>query len=414
MRARVGAGIGGWWKVAMIAAGLLLTGLGAGAMAEASGPASGILKVRLGGDAAETRLVIDLDRSVSGKLVSDGALDRKIVVALPKVDMRTEMKGAGQGVVRRWTLEPKSGGARLNIELSQDAEVARRFLLPPGDGVANYRYVIDLRPTGGSAGRRPDVRDARGLGPAASVPVEVAARRGPEAPIRANRNNGRKVIVIDAGHGGHDPGALGRNAQEKDVTLAAAKALKARLEKSGRYTVILTRDKDVYVELEGRVAIARRADADLFISLHADAGPEDISGASVYTLSEKGEGRVGKVMNRDDWLMNASLTGGDKGVGQILLDLTQRSTKNRSAAFAELLVSEITDVTPLLRRSHRDANLVVLLAPDVPAVLLEMGFITSAKDEGQLTSPAARSRLVGSVADAIDRWFSRDLRVASR
>jgi N-acetylmuramoyl-L-alanine amidase len=407
----------------MIAAGLLLAGLGAGAMAKASGGASGILKVRLGGDSAETRLVVDLDHSVSAKVVDEGLNPRRIVLSFPKVAMQTDMKGAGQGVVRRWSLEPKGGAARLNIELAQDADVTRRFLLPPGDGVPHYRYVIDLRPRGASPppGRSGSIRDqnfdvrgTRALGPTSSVPIEIAGRRGPPPTIRADRPSGRKVVVIDAGHGGHDPGALGKNAHEKDVTLAAAKALKARLERSGRYTVILTRDRDVYVALEGRVQIARRADADLFISLHADAGPEDVSGASVYTLSEKGEGRVGKVMNKEDWLMNASQTGGDRGVGQILLDLTQRSTKNRSAAFAELLVDQISDVTPMLRRSHRDANLVVLLAPDVPAVLLEMGFITSSRDEAALTSPASRARLVDNVAEAIDRWFSRDTRIASR
>ncbi|MDB5469670.1 MAG: N-acetylmuramoyl-L-alanine amidase [Caulobacter sp.] len=393
----------------MIAGGLIVVGLGAGAFAQASGMAAGILKVRLGGDAAETRLVIDLDRSVSGKLISDGAVDNTVVVAFPKVGVSGDLKGAGQGVVRRWTVDNQGGGARLNIELARKAQVARRFLLPPGDGVDHYRYVIDLRATGGAV----DPRVTRALGPAQSLPQDQGARRAATL-IRADRPSARKVIVIDAGHGGHDPGAIGANVHEKVVTLAAAKALKARLEKTGRYTVILTRDSDRYVTLEGRVQIARRADADLFISLHADAGPESTSGASVYTLSEKGEGRVGKVLAKDDWLMNASLTGGDRGVGQILLDLSQRATKNRSAVFAEMLVSEISDVTPMLRRSHRDGNLIVLLAPDVPAVLLEMGFITSPSDEARLNTAASRARLVNSIGDAIDRWFSRDMKIASR
>ncbi|MBI1407608.1 MAG: N-acetylmuramoyl-L-alanine amidase [Caulobacter sp.] len=411
MRGRGGVGTGRRWTAAMIAGGLIVAALGVGAFAQASNALVGVLKVRLGGDSAETRLVVDLDRSVTGKMINDGSTGREVVVAFPKVAMSGDMKGAGQGVVRRWTMTPKGGSARLTIELSRNAQVSRRFLLPPGDGVDHYRYVIDLKAVGGG---RDDPRDTRGLGPAQSAPVEVASRREPTIPIKASRRSGRKVIVIDAGHGGHDPGALGRNAHEKDVTLSAALALKKRLEKTGRYTVILTRDSDVYVPLEGRVRIARRADADLFISLHADAGPESTSGASVYTLSEKGEGRVGKVLNKDDWLMNASVNGGDRGVGQILLDLSQRATKNRSAAFAELLVDEISDVTPMLRRSHRDANLMVLLAPDVPAVLLEMGFITSPSDESLLTSPASQARLADRIGDAIDRWFSRDLRVASR
>ena len=401
--------VGKRWTAALVAGGLIVVALGAGAFAQASGMAAGILKVRLGGDTSETRLVIDLDRSVSGKLISDGAVDNTVIVAFPKVGVNGDLKGGGQGVVRRWTVNSTSGSARLNIELAQKAQVARRFLLPPGDGVDHYRYVIDLRATGGPL----NPRDARALGPAQSLPVDQAARR-PMTVIKADRPSGRKVIVIDAGHGGHDPGAIGANVHEKQVTLAAARALKARLEKTGRYSVILTRDTDRYVTLEGRVAIARRADADLFISLHADAGPESTSGASVYTLSERGEGRVGKVLSKDDWLMNASLTGGDRGVGQILLDLSQRATKNRSAIFAEMLVSEISDVTPMLRRSHREGNLVVLLAPDVPAVLLEMGFITSPSDEARLNNAASRTRLVNSIADAIDRWFSRDMKIASR
>ncbi len=407
--------VGKRWTAALIAGGLIVVALGAGAFAQASGLAAGILKVRLGGDIAETRLVIDLDRPVSGKLISDGAVDNTVIIAFPKVGVSGDLKGGGQGVVRRWNVISQGGAARLNIELAQRAQVARRFLLPPGDGVDHYRYVIDLRATGGGAikPRDANLREARALGPAQSLPVDQAARRAMTV-IRADRPSGRKVIVIDAGHGGHDPGAIGETVHEKVVTLAAAKALKARLEKSGRYTVILTRDSDRYVALEGRVQIARRADADLFISLHADAGPESVSGASVYTLSEKGEGRVGKVLGKDDWLMNASLTGGDRGVSQILLDLSQRSTKNRSAVFAEMLVTEISDVTPMLRRSHRDGNLIVLLAPDVPAVLLEMGFITSRSDEGRLTSAAGRTRLVNSIADAIDRWFTRDMKVASR
>lgn len=410
MRGRVGNGIGRRWTAAVIAGGLIVAALGAGAFAQAAGAATGILKVRLGGDSAETRVVIDLDRSVSARMINDGATGREVILAFPKVGMTGDLKGAGQGVVRRWSMEPRGGAARLTIELTRNAQVSRRFLLPPGGGVDHYRYVIDLKAMGGGA----DPRDVRALGPAASVPVEVAARREPAAPIKASARKGRKVIVIDAGHGGHDPGALGRNAQEKDVTLAAALALKKRLEKTGRYSVILTRDSDVYVPLDSRVQIARRADADLFISLHADAGPESTSGASVYTLSEKGEGRVGKVLGKDDWLLNASVNGGDRGVGQILLDLSQRSTKNRSAAFAELLVDEISDVTPMLRRSHRDANLMVLLAPDVPAVLLEMGFITSPNDEALLTSAGSQAKLADRVGDAIDRWFARDIRVASR
>jgi N-acetylmuramoyl-L-alanine amidase len=396
MRAFRAGGFLAGWKGIVVLAGLTLSGFGVAAVAQGA-PAPGLLKVRLGGDQIETRVVVDLDRSVVGKLVSDGA-DGRIVVSLPRIDAPADLRGAGQGLVRRWHVERAGGSARLNLELSRDAQVHRRFLLPPGDGVKAYRYVIDLK-AGPGAG--PSLRP-----PAARAMTAVVTR----APAR----KGPRVVVIDAGHGGRDPGAIGSRSHEKDVTLAAAMALKARLETSGRYRVVLTRTGDTYVPLDGRVRIARAADADLFISLHADSGPTaDVRGASVYTLSEKGERRVASVLGKDDWLMPASL-GADRTVSEILLDLTQRSTRNRSAIFAEMLLEHISDETDLLRRSHRDANLAILLAPDVPAVLLEMGFINNLEDERALTDPRRRARLMDSVGDAIDAWFARDAKVASR
>jgi N-acetylmuramoyl-L-alanine amidase len=223
-----------------------------------------------------------------------------------------------------------------------------------------------------------------------------------------------KVIVIDPGHGGHDPGALGAQGFEKDVNLAAALALKERLERSPRYRVVLTREDDTYVPLEDRVRIAQRAGADLFISLHSDSGGDaTVRGASVYTLSDKASNRATRFVKRDDWFMKASLTG-DRGVSDILFDLTQRATKNRSAAFANVLVSHIDGKAPLLRRSQRDAGFMVLLAPDVPAVLLEMGFVTNAEDEQFLRDPIQRKRLMNAVGDSIDDYFAEATRLAAR
>jgi N-acetylmuramoyl-L-alanine amidase len=223
----------------------------------------------------------------------------------------------------------------------------------------------------------------------------------------------RRVVVVDAGHGGADAGAHGGHAQEKDVTLAAARSLKTRLERSGLYRVVLTRDADAYVPLERRVDIARQAQADLFISLHADAGADgDLRGASAYTLSEKGAERVAKMAASDDLIVRTVGPGRDKAVGQIVLDLTQRSTKTRSAAFAEVLLEKVGRTAPLLNRSHRDAGFMVLLAPEVPAVLLEMGFMTSAADERLLTRSGDRQRMIDAVGDAIDTFFQEQIRVA--
>jgi len=402
MRALATGGfLAGWRGVAALAC-LSLTVLGVGGAARGSS-SSGLLKVRLGGDQTETRIVLDLDRSVTGKLMADGS-DGKVVVALPRIDTAGDLSGGGQGLVRRWNLERGPGALKLNIDLARGAEVKRRFLLPPGDGVQTYRYVIDLKALGGTTNA-----------PAVSAPLRPRAAPAPIVSARAPERRGPRVVVIDAGHGGRDPGAQGRSAHEKDITLAAALALKARLERTGRYRVVLTRSTDAYVGLESRVQIARSADADLFISLHADSGPTTtMRGASVYTLSERGESRVTKVLRKDDWLMPASFPGADRTVGEIILDLTQRSTRNRSAEFAQVLLEKIADETTLLRRSHRDANLMVLLAPDVPAVLLEMGFINNPDDEQQLTDSGRRKRLMNAVGDAVDAWFARQAKTTSR
>lgn len=398
MRALATGGVLAGWRGYFALACLILTVVALGGVARGSSN-SGLLKVRLGGDQAETRIVLDLDRSVTGKLVSDGA-DGKIVVALPRIDTSGDLSGGGQGLVRRWNLERGPTALKLHIDLARDAEVRRRFLLPPGDGVSTYRYVIDLKAIG-------------------DAPAAAPARRTTPPPqpttTRATARSGPRVVVIDAGHGGKDPGAPGASSHEKDVTLAAAKALKARLERTGRYRVVLTRSTDAYIPLDSRVRIARSADADLFISLHADSGPTTaMRGASVYTLSERGESRVTSVLRKDDWLMPVNFPGADRTVGEIILDLTQRSTRNRSAAFAEVLLEHIADETTLLRRSHRDGNLMVLLAPDVPAVLLEMGFINNPEDERQLTDSASRRRLMDAVGDAVDAWFARQVKTASR
>jgi N-acetylmuramoyl-L-alanine amidase len=383
----------GWVRAALIVGGLTTAGV---AVATAQGPAApaGVQKVRFGGDRAETRVVIDLDRASAGKLISDGMNDQRLVMALPNVVVSGDLQGSGQGLVKRWVIDEAAGGARLRLDLAGKAEVRRRFLLPPGDGATAYRYVIDLK----------------------AVDDAVATPRTPRltlasAPVKAAPLRLKKVIVIDAGHGGKDPGSLGANVYEKDVTLAAAKALKERLERTGRFQVVLTRETDTFVPLEARVQVARRADADLFISMHADSGPDTgTRGASVYTLSEKGTERVGLVLDKNDWLMKANLPGRDRAVSQILLDLSQRATKNRSAAFAQLLLANVGEETSLLRRSHRDAGFIVLLAPDVPAVLLEMGFITNPDDEAFLTTKSSRNRLVGAVADSIEAYFSADAR----
>ncbi|WP_296600310.1 N-acetylmuramoyl-L-alanine amidase [Phenylobacterium sp.] len=381
-----------------------MIGLAAFAVGHAATETAGLIKVRMGGDSAETRLVIELDGATSARIVSDGALDHRVVVMLPNVIAGQAQQGAGRGVVRAWTVDQVQGGARLQLDLAGDARLKRRFLLPPADGVANYRYVIDVA---ASAPAAVNATSTTAVRPPTQIRTQFLPVKKPAMPLK-------KVVVIDAGHGGRDIGASGVAGVEKDVNLAAALSLADQLGKTGRYKVVLTRSTDVYVPLEDRVRVAQRARADLFISLHSDSAPETtLKGASVYTLSDKASSRAARFVSADDWFMKASLTG-DQGVRDILFDLTQRATRNSSAVFAQTLVSNIEGKAPMLRRSHRDAGFMVLLAPDVPAVLLEMGFVNNPEDESRLRDPAARQRLMGAVARAIDSHFGEQMKLASR
>jgi N-acetylmuramoyl-L-alanine amidase len=388
--------------------GAALAGLVALLVVGSSGAASakdGVLNVRFGGDQNETRVVIELDKASKGRLIDGDDASRVLTLSLSDVGAASDLQGRGQGLVSAWTAEKSLGDARLKLELTRPVQVRRRFLLPPSDGVSVYRYVIDLEAVGSvPVGLRAPKTSA-----VAPAMVQVSNPVAP--PLRL-----KKVVVIDAGHGGHDPGAAGADSHEKDINLAAARALKAALERSGRYKVVMTRDSDVFVPLESRVQIARSADADLFISLHSDSGPDaSMRGATVYTLSDKGSDRVVRnVMAENDWFINVNMPGRDRSVNQILLDLTQRATRNRSAAFAEELLDHIGGGVQLVHRSHRDAGFVVLLAPDVPAVLLEMGFITNPADERLLNDPGKRNRFMGAVAKSIDDYFTEQTRIAAR
>ena len=402
------------WRVGLAASVMSALAL-AGQPAFAAGfsaadrPSGDVMRVRLGGDATQTRIVVELDKSTAGQLVTADGDTKSAVVALPDIDLDKSMSGAGQGLVSGWKLDSLAGSVRLHISYNGSAKVYRRFLLPPADGVSNYRYVIDVVPATGPA---PDA--ASDL--LASISAQAQSQDANVAAVEtaAEHTHAKKIIVIDAGHGGKDPGAHGAFSLEKDCNLAEAKALRDALERTGRYKVIMTRDTDSFVDLPGRVRIARSANADLFISLHSDSGGSgETSGASIYTLSDSGTERAAKkAMVKGDWSL-ADVSSPDQTVQRILVDLTQRATKNRSATFAQLVMDHIGDSTPLLKANLRQAGFVVLLAPDVPAVLLEMGYVNNEHDERMLNDPHHREVMAGQITDAIDQYFANSTRYAS-
>jgi N-acetylmuramoyl-L-alanine amidase len=220
------------------------------------------------------------------------------------------------------------------------------------------------------------------------------------------------LIYLDPGHGGADPGTIGSDGvYEKTITLAMAKELQRQLLATGRYRVKMTRQGDQYVPLRLRFEMARRDHADMFISLHADSDPGSLSrGATVYTLSETASDAEAAALaakeNKADLIDGVDLSQQGTAVTSILIDLAQRETKNRSAAFAELLVHDMSAVTRLQRNSHRYAGFAVLKAPDIPSVLIELGYLSDSQDEALLISPLHRTKLAGAMLRAIDGYYA--------
>lgn len=327
---------------------------------------------------------------------------------------------------------------RIVFELDRPMMVMREIDLPPAGSERLFRYILDLSGVSmarfQSAAKRDATRFARfeaaryaateNGAPLLAQPAQNSAFA--ESPSSKPENFGatlprgpreKRVIVIDPGHGGRDPGALaviGVGGRESDIVLKTSLKLKALIENDPRYTVRLTRETDIYVEHEDRVAKARNWGADLFISVHADAaGAPTVSGASVYTISTRGEARIEGTAKKYGWELPFE-DGTSEEVSDILQDLTVRETKSNSTIFAEFLVPELGRAGPLLRNTHRQKNLFVLLAPDVPAVLVEIGFLTNKNDARRLKSERGRRKSAEAIKRAIDAYFDRqDLLFAS-
>ena len=225
-----------------------------------------------------------------------------------------------------------------------------------------------------------------------------------------NSIDNSKVIVIDAGHGGPDPGANRSNIKEKDITLMAAKILKKKLEKKS-FKVFLTRKSDYYIRLKNRVKYARSKSPDLFISIHADSTKnKNTRGVSIYSLSEKASDKLSQALadreNKSDLIAGLDLDELDKAVSDILIDLSRREAKNSSIAFAELFIDKLKkNKINLLRRPHRQAGFAVLKAPDIPSVLIEMGFMSNNSDLKKLTSKKFQEKLMGVIALVVEDYF---------
>ena len=372
---------------------------------------------RLAGDARQTRFVLDLDRTVQFRAFTL-ADPYRVVVDLPQVsfELPAGVGIAGRGLVKafRYGLV-MPGGSRIVFDLTGPARIAKSYVLPAANGqpprlvleleeVDRTSFVQSLAPENRPE-LKPAIADATG-----SIVAQVQA----PAPLRPAAPDSRPVIVIDAGHGGVDNGTQASGESEKNLVLGFALALRDRIEKSGKYRVVMTRTDDTFIPLDDRVKIARNQSASLFVSIHADALPRgegDAQGATIYTLSDKASDaeaeRLAEAENKADAIGGVNLTEEPTDVADILIDLARRETRTFSNRFARLLMGEMRNTVRMYKHPLKSAGFKVLKAPDVPSVLVELGYVSNKGDLEHLVSDSWRSRTVGSMAQAIDLFMAK-------
>lgn len=391
--------------------------------------------VRFGVHSDKTRVVIELSDVTQFRTFMLPEIKDKpyrLVVDMPDFNWKagTINRPPNTNVidVRSGTLQ--KGVKRLVIDLSTPTKIKTAFLLPAAASLPN-RLVIDYvgvskadftslpRTSIGNLKletiKTTAIKNAPStVQPTLNTPKQTSKPK-PKQPTAAPASPLRKrIIVIDAGHGGADPGAIGAGKQkEKHITLSAAKTLKKRLESTGRYTVYLTRSDDTYIKLSKRRQIARTKNADLFLSLHADSiNKPSVSGASIYTLSNKAsDAQTAKLAareNQSDLIAGVDLSHEDKDVANILLDLAMRDTMNQSKFFANIVVESMRNRgMRILTRPHRFAGFAVLKAPDTPSVLVEMGFMSNKNEARLLSSSSYQTKIASALTDSIDDYFKK-------
>ncbi|MFN0263334.1 N-acetylmuramoyl-L-alanine amidase [Tepidamorphus sp. 3E244] len=372
-------------------------------------------EARLAGDEERTRFVMDVDRMVAFRIFALPDPYR-VVIDLPELDFAGAdgIENEGRGLVSAYRYGKFAPGkSRIVLDANGPFKIDKSFVLEPVD-TQPARLVIDLVP----ASHRDFIRDIA-LAPAPeadkSVPADIAkATETPLMPVPPGGAAGRKpLIVVDAGHGGVDPGAKGKSGTlEKDIVLAVAKKFAESLELTGRYRVTMTREDDTFVRLGDRVQIAREAEASLLISIHADAiRYAGISGATVYTRSDKASDRASQMLadreNRADLIAGVDLSEESDEVAGILFDLARRETRHFSTLFGKGLVDQFRGKVKLIKNPLRSARFHVLGAPDVPSVLVEIGYLTNERDEKVMKSDEWREKVVGAMVESVNNYFGR-------
>ncbi|MCC8939828.1 N-acetylmuramoyl-L-alanine amidase [Bradyrhizobium sp. Arg68] len=374
---------------------------------------------RLAGDGKQTRFILDLDRKIEFRAFPL-ADPYRVVVDIPQVNFQlaSGTGSNGRGLVKaiRYGLV-MPGGSRIVFDLTGPAKIASSYVLDAANGqpprlvlefeeVDRTSFTQSLAPEA-----RPELKPALAEGNVVVPPVTTAALPPVTDP--------RPLIVIDPGHGGIDNGTQSGGELEKNLVLGFGLALRDRIEKSGKYRVVMTRTDDTFIPLNDRVKLARNQSAALFVSIHADALPRregDAQGATIYTLSDKASDaeaeRLADTENKADAIGGVNLTDEPTEVADILIDLAQRETKTFSNRFARLLVDEMKTTARMHKHPLKSAGFRVLKAPDVPSVLVELGYVSNKGDLEHLVSENWRNKTVGSMVQAIDAFFAKRLATA--
>jgi N-acetylmuramoyl-L-alanine amidase len=365
--------------------------------------------VRLGGDAKQTRFIVDLSRriGVNAFILAD---PYRVVIDLPQVAFRLPRKSGdeGRGLIKafRYGLV-MLGGSRIVLDLAGPARIEKAFSLDAAAGQP-ARLVLELAATDRESFMRTLALDNRVARADSSRKIGKVARADGDI---------RPVIVIDPGHGGIDEGThAANNVTEKAIVLEFGRRLRDRLGKTGKYRVLMTRSDDEYVPLADRVRFARANKAALFISIHADALPRsegDARGASIYTLSDTASdaeaAHLAEKENRADVIAGVDLTSEPSDVADILIDLAQRETRAFSTQFARTLSGELKNVARMHKNPLKSAGFRVLKAPDVPSVLIELGYVSNRSDLKQITSNTWQSRTSDAIVQAVGTYFLTQL-----
>jgi N-acetylmuramoyl-L-alanine amidase len=382
--------------------------------------------VRLAGDDKRTRFILDLDKNVPLRafLLAD---PYRAVVDLPQVTFQLASGAgtAGRGLIKafRYGLV-MPGGSRIVFDLAGPARIEKSYMLDAANGqpprlVLEFEAVdrttfVQLLTVESRPELRPAVETTDAVIATAAVATSGAVADATRTAKAAEPPDTRPVVVIDPGHGGIDNGTQAGGESEKNLVLGFALALRDRIEKAGKYRVFMTRTDDTFIPLGDRVRIARNQSAALFVSIHADALPRregDAQGATIYTLSDKASDaeaeRLAELENRADAIGGVNLTEEPTDVADILIDLAQRETRTFSNRFARLLKNEMKTTARMHKHPLKSAGFKVLKAPDVPSVLIELGYVSNKSDLEHLVSDNWRSKTVGSVAQAIDAFFAK-------